>query len=112
MGYGQGRHIVLRNVLQRKTVFDRVVAPKGEYIYGVAITPDGSRLAAGTSSGRVVTYDTRSGKKLGQFEFGEGREATVKLSFSDDGRTLLVENQPDRTDYVRGLRDRWLVHLR
>jgi WD40 repeat protein len=112
VGYGIGRRIVLWNVSERRMVFDRVAAAKGEFVYGVAITPDGSRVSAGTSSGLVVTYDTRSGKELGQFRFGKGREAAVDLTFSDDGHTLLVENQPPRDEYVRGMLSRWIVRLR
>jgi WD40 repeat protein len=104
-------HVLLWDVNTKRIVLDKTVSPRGDHVYGVAVTPDGSRVAAGTSAGLVVTYDTRTGGEIERAHPSAQAQAVVALSMSDDGHTLLVQEQLNRADYEIGEEDRWLVHV-
>ena len=59
---------------------------KNTYRRGLAISPDGERLAAGSlGEGGLAIYDLRNGKPLLEWDGPE----TDTLDFSNDGETLL-----------------------
>ncbi|HZC13294.1 MAG TPA: WD40 repeat domain-containing protein, partial [Thermoleophilaceae bacterium] len=61
-------------------------------IYGVAVSPDGRRLALGDAAGTVTMFDARSRRRLGVYQLGgaPGESFVQSLVFSPDGRTLAV----------------------
>jgi WD40 repeat protein len=56
-------------------------------VYGVALSPDGSTLAAAGSDGQVVLWDAAPGyRKLAALD--SGQRAVNAVAFSPDGSTL------------------------
>ncbi|MFE9258941.1 WD40 repeat domain-containing protein [Streptomyces sp. NPDC006879] len=58
----------------------------GEYVSGLAFSPDGLRLATGVGKGTVRLWDLREGHSIGVPDHGPAD--TLSLAFSPDGRTL------------------------
>lgn len=108
--FGTGdAHVLVFDLSTGKLVFDRTVsALQGNHVYAATVTSDGTRVAAGAGDGLIVIYDRRTGSILNRLRL---RNQSVKsLSFSDDGRTLLVEEQIDGENEW-GEEDRWIVKL-
>ena len=57
----------------------------------VTFSPDGSKLLVGTSSGRLLLFDTATGRRAWRHELAEGM--TKLAVFSADGRSLFVGEQ-------------------
>jgi WD40 repeat protein/serine/threonine protein kinase len=78
--------------------------PKGKSIEGVAIWPDGGRLALGTSDGLLQVIDLADRKELWSF----GREGqlgrVLSVALSDDGKWLAVGGR-DPVAHVWGVQN-------
>src|SRR5262249_46016182 len=61
--------------------------PPGD-IYGIAFSPDGSRLAIGGSGGAVRIYDVPSGQQLFALPSPGDQAGVARLAFSPDGSRL------------------------
>lgn len=57
-----------------------------EYLYGVAISPDGKLLAAGTRLNRVRLFDVSTGKESTVEK--PHKDAVISVAFSPDGKIL------------------------
>jgi WD40 repeat protein/DNA-binding SARP family transcriptional activator len=70
-----------------------------QVIYAVAASPDGRLLALGDSAGTVTIFDASTRRRLGHYQFGDGRFGGLvqTLAFSPDGSTLAVTGQ-ENTD--------------
>jgi WD40 repeat protein len=64
-------------------------------VYAVAVSPDGRLLALGDAGGTVTVFDASSRRRLGEYQLGEGPGGGLvqTLTFSPDGRTLVVTGQ-------------------
>jgi WD40 repeat protein len=61
-------------------------AAPGESFYSLAFSADSTAVAAGTTRGRVLVWDTTTGKESTRLE---GHQGTVRsVAFSPDGKTL------------------------
>ncbi|MBA4063376.1 MAG: hypothetical protein C0501_06620 [Isosphaera sp.] len=58
-------------------------------VYGLAFSPDGKRLAAGTQDRAVTVYDADTGKPAAELR-GDGRGAVRAVGWSADGKRLLA----------------------
>lgn len=92
------------NVLKDKTmsVID------GDHVYGTTAILKGTLVAAGTASGWVVLWDTRSDTIVARVE-APTHQPITRITSSGDGEVLLVEGQ--KVEYVRGSYDRWRLML-
>src|SRR5262249_17451050 len=59
-----------------------------EKVTGLTFSPDGRRLACGTTEGRVRVWDADSGREQLAFPADGGRLGWVDVVFSPDGRRL------------------------
>jgi WD40 repeat protein len=76
----------------------------GGYAAGVAFSPDGRLLAAGTNDGKIVLLDPRDGERVGP-PIEVGKDVIDPVSFSPDGR-LLAASSGDQTATVWDLASR------
>jgi len=103
-------HVLVWNVTTERLLLDRTLSTvRGDHAYGSAARTDGAIVAAGTASGTVVLLDGRSGKTLNRLRLGRNPGPVVRLDLTDDGDDLLVEQQPNDSNYRRGRLDRWVV---
>ncbi|MEQ1893369.1 MAG: protein kinase, partial [Planctomycetota bacterium] len=65
----------------------------GEPVLGLAVARDGSRVHAGTESGRMLTFDARTGRMLSVRELGAG---LLELERLDDAGALAVATRDGR----------------
>ncbi len=63
----------------------------GQFSYGIALSPDGSRLGVGNSTGFTV-YDAATGNVISSATL-PGSSSISNLQFSIDGSKLLISNQ-------------------
>jgi WD40 repeat protein len=66
-----------------------------DWVYSVAFSPDGTRIASGCDDGAVRLWDTRSGELVGSFVEHEGRVTSV--TFSPDGSLIASAGIDDMT---------------
>jgi WD40 repeat protein len=89
-------------------VLDKTVSSvEGDHVYGIAVNPTGTLVAAGTASGSVVVWDVASDMIVARA--APTNQPIIRVTSSDDGQTLLVVGQKaesSQLDY-----DRWLVTL-
>ncbi|WP_215159386.1 serine protease [Streptomyces sp. ISL-24] len=82
----------------------------------VAVSDDGSRIAAATSEGRIVVWAADSGERIADWRWKPGKHAaaTEVLDFSADGRRLLHFMSHNNYDTVCGEKGetRTRLHLR
>jgi WD40 repeat protein/class 3 adenylate cyclase len=76
----------------------------GGYAAGLAFSPDGRLLAAGTNNGKVVLLDPHDGERVGP-PIEVGKDVIDPVSFSPDGR-LLAASSGDQTATVWTLASR------
>jgi WD40 repeat protein len=101
-------HALLWDVASAKLLKDKTVSVvAGDHVYGTAVSLKGTLVFAGTASGSLVIWDTRSGVIVARAELSG--QPLVQVKSSDDGQILLVERQ--KAEYVRGSYDRWLITL-
>jgi WD40 repeat protein len=113
VGYGTNDgHVLVWAITERRVVLERTVSARPhDSVSAVAVTPDGSRVSAGTApSGQIVTYDVRTGMRIDQRTTTK-HAGVQELSITDDGQTLLVEAYASTAPYEKGTGERWLVHL-
>ncbi len=65
-------------------------------VKSVAVTPNGARIAAGTTDGLVTLLDGATGKRLWSYKTGK---AVNSVALSQDGRTVLAGSQ-DKQAYL------------
>jgi WD40 repeat protein/DNA-binding SARP family transcriptional activator/energy-coupling factor transporter ATP-binding protein EcfA2 len=71
----------------------RTAASPGPWFGSVAVSPDGSRMVAGTSTGSVYLYDARTLRLLSTYRSGPDVDTTyrgVPVAFSPDGHSVAV----------------------
>ena len=78
-------------VVESATGLDRMEIPEGR---AIAITPDGSAVAAANSAHVVNVYEVPSGKPLAQFPPPKGGKSVVTgIAYSADGKRLAVSTE-------------------
>lgn len=80
-------------------------SPRRDYVYAVAYTPDGTRVASGGGAGSVIRLWDPAGKRLDR-SFGTYGSAIFCLAFTPDGRKLLAGSEDGRLraiDVANGL---------
>jgi WD40 repeat protein len=73
-----------------RTVVKPLRSPEGTvgtHLYGVAVSPDGARIAAGNEGGIIFLWDTTTGKCSDTL--GPHRGYVSELAFTPDGRRLV-----------------------
>jgi WD40 repeat protein len=65
---------------------ERQLAGHGDFVSGLAFSPDGALLATGSMDGTIRLWDTGSGQSIASLP-GHMQE-TTEVAFSPDGRTL------------------------
>ena len=72
-----------------------------EPIDGIDFSPTANLLALGGRDGIVLLWDTAAGVSKGKLT-GVHRDAITAISFSDDGRKLVVGDEPSMQRNQRG----------
>jgi WD40 repeat protein len=69
-------------------------------VYGIAVSPDGRRLAAGLGDLKILLWDLAAGTLLHTFELRTG--GSLGLIFTKDGRELIA-GMGDGSIWIGGL---------
>jgi WD40 repeat protein len=102
-------HALLWELASGKVAKEKTMsAIEGDHTYGTAVDRAGALVAAGTASGWVVVWDTRSGVIIARAH--PTSQPVIYVTSSDDGQLLLIEGQ--KAEYVIGSYDRWLMTLK
>ena len=75
----------------------RVLAGHQEWIYSLALSADGTRLASGDASANVVLWDVAAGKPSAQWK-GQPWNWIFSLAISPDGESVLVSEYRYKRD--------------
>merc|ERR1719229_100952 len=90
--------------------FEASCKDHGNYVNGIAFTPDGSAYVSVSSDKKILVFDGKTGKKLRQIADGKGKNGEHKgsiyeISFSSDGKHFVTASA-DKTckvwDYESG----------
>jgi WD40 repeat protein len=94
-GYGPEYHLQIWDVAtgQRR---QHLQAPRG-VIVAVAVSPDGSRIAAADRIGRISITDVATGQEVASFRTNESWAEKRGLAYSPDGRWLAGTGEDDKT---------------
>ncbi len=91
----QTRKILLSNLVTYPQVFQFI--PNENYLRGIAISPDGKKLAAGTcdsymicNAGEVTLWNLPDRQIIGKLRTDTEENGTYSLAFSPDGKILAV----------------------
>ena len=74
-------------------------------VYGIAVSPDGRRLAAGLADVKILLWDLAAGVLLHTFELKTG--GCLGLTFTTDGRELIA-GMGDGSIWIGGLPEKIL----
>ena len=87
-----------------------ILPSDGEAIATVELSPDERTIAAGTTSNKVLLFDTRTRQRLATLELTPGYAFITDLAFSPDGGHLAVGyDAPGATFAVFDMRERRVV---
>ena len=71
----------------------RVVGPRSQGMYGIALSPDGTLLAS-TDGESVKLWRLSDGSLAGNLSVGTNRDEMSRVSFSPDGKLVAASNEP------------------
>jgi WD40 repeat protein len=108
--FGTGdAHALLWDVAAGGVAKEKTISTvKGDHVYGVATSLNGSLVAAGTASGALAVWDTDTDVIKARAQPSE--RPITEITSDRDGKMLLVGIQSE--PYVRGSPDRLLVTVR
>jgi ABC-type sugar transport system permease subunit len=100
-GTGDNARVVIGSDDGYITIYSRTGDPllqsRLDYdVKSVAVTPNGTRIAAGTSDGLVTLLDGATGKRLWNYKTGK---TVNSVALTQDGRTILVGSE-DKQAYL------------